>query len=182
MKKITVLLALAGLFLAGAASAGTITFSEAGAANNAFFSDDGQVKAEYVWSTGIADGHAHLDSVAGNIFEHGHGQSYQGLRLSLVGGGALTLNSFDFQGTWTVGSLNDGSGTVYNTAFGSWATQAIKLTSTSPIYIYANNEFAGGYLDNVVFDTAAEVPEPASAALLLLGMAGLATMRKTRAS
>lgn len=176
MKKIAVLLALAGLSLAGAASATTITFSEANATNNSFLSSDGTVKAEYVWGTGIADGHSHLNLGSGNPFEQGHGQAYQGLRFSSVGGGALNLASFDFQGTWTVSGLNDGSGTTYHTAFGSWVTQGINFTSNS-IYIYATGN-AGGNLDNIVFGASNDVPEPASAALMLLGAAGLAAMRR----
>ncbi|XYJ09723.1 PEP-CTERM sorting domain-containing protein [Telluria sp. B2] len=178
MKKFAVALALAGLSLAGSAGASTITFSEAGAINTSFLSSDGSVKVEYVWSTGAADGHSHLASIGGNLFEMGHGQAYQGLRFSSVAGGALTLSSFDFQGTWTVSGLNDGSGTTYNTAFGSWITQNINLTSSSPIYIYATGN-AGGYLDNVVFGAAAsDVPEPASMALMLLGAVGLAGVRR----
>lgn len=178
MKKIAVALALAGLSFAGAASAATISFSETGAADNSFLSSDGSVRAEYVWSTGIADGHSHLGSTGDNTFEAGHGQAYQGLRFSSVGGGSLTLNSFDFQGTWTVGGLNDGSGTTYTTAFGSWITQNINLTSNSPIYVYANGNW-GGFLDNVVFGAAvSEVPEPASMALMLLGAVGLAGARR----
>lgn len=178
MKKLAVALALAGLSFAGAAGAATITFSEPGAANTSFLSSDGSVKAEYVWSTGLADGHSHLNLGGGNPFEQGHGQAFQGLRFTSVGGGSLTLSSFDFQGTWTVSGLNDGSGTTYNTAFGSWITQNINLTSSSPIYIYANND-RGGYLDNIVFGAAvSEVPEPASMALMLLGAVGLAGVRR----
>ena len=176
MKRIAVLLALAGLSFAGAASASVITFDEADASNSSFLSSDGTVKAEYVWGTGAADGHPHLASVNGNVFEQGHGQRYQGLRLSSVGGGALTLSSFDFQGTWTVSGLNDGSGTTYNTAFGTWVNQGINFTSNT-IYIYATGN-AGGNLDNVVFGASNDVPEPASMALMLLGAAGLAGMRR----
>jgi hypothetical protein len=176
MKKLAVLLAFAGLSAAGAAGATAITFDEADAANTSFLSQDGTVKAEYVWGTGAADGHSHLASVNGNLFEQGHGQAFQGLRFSSVGGGPLTLSSFDFQGTWTVSGLNDGSGTTYRTAFGSWVTQGINFTSNS-IYIYATGN-AGGYLDNVVFGASNEVPEPASAALMLLGAAGLAGLRR----
>jgi hypothetical protein len=176
MKKLAILLSLAGLSFAGAASASVITFDEADASSASFLSSDGTVKAEYVWGTGAADGHPHLASVNGNVFEHGHGQTYQGLRFSSVGGGPLTLSSFDFQGTWTVSGLNDGSGSTYNTAFGSWVTQGINFTSNS-IYIYATGN-AGGDLDNVVFGASNEVPEPASAALMLLGAAGLAGMRR----
>lgn len=179
MKKTAILLALAGLTLAGAAGASTITFSESGAANTEFFSDDGLIKAEYVWSIGVADGHSHLATVAGNTFEQGHGQPYQGMRFSRVGGGELILNSFDFQGSWTVNGLNNGNGTVYSTAFGNWVTQSINLRSDGAIYIFAGDNWTSGYLDNVVFNEAAtDVPEPASAALMLLGMAGLATLRR----
>jgi hypothetical protein len=176
MKKLAVLLAFAGLSAAGAAGATAITFDEADAANTSFLSKDGTVKAEYVWTTGVADGHSHLSFGSGNRFEQGHGQAYQGVRFSSVGGGPLTLSSFDFQGTWTVSGLNDGSGTTYKTDFGSWVTQGVDFTSNS-IYIYANWD-GGGYLDNVVFGAPNEVPEPASAALMLLGAAGLAGMRR----
>ena len=176
MKKFAVLLALAGLSLAGAASASVITFDEAGVSSTSFLSSDGMVKAEYVWGVGTADGHPHRAGVDGNLFEHGHGQAYQGLRFSSVGGGALTLSSFDFRGTWTVSGLNDGSGTTYNTGFDSWVTQGIDFTSDT-IYVYATGN-AGGDLDNVVFASSNEVPEPASMALVLLGAAGLAGVRR----
>lgn len=182
MKKIATLLALAGAFACGAAGASTITFSETDAGNTVFYSADGEVKVEYVWSTGIADGHSHLGFVGGNTYESGHGQVYQGLRFSNANGGALTLASFDFQGAWTVGSLNDGSGTTYVSNTGNWVTRTLNLTSSSPIYIYANGMAGSGILDNVVFGAAAEVPEPASAALVLLGMAGLGFSRRKKAA
>lgn len=182
MKKIALQLAFAGLSICGAANATTITFSETGSANNTFLSTDGTILAEYVWSTGMANGHSHQAFDQGNPYERGHGQPYQGLRFSAVGGGTLTLSSFDFQGAWMVGSLNNGTGSTYSTGLGAWATQNVGLTSSNPIYIYATGNYQSAYLDNVVFgETSNDVPEPASAMLFVLGLIGLAAARKKAA-
>ena len=179
MKRLAVLFVLAFSY-ASIASATTITFSEVGAGNSAFLSSDGQVFVEYVWSTGLNDGHSHPALAGGNpgAFEQGHGQAFQGLRVSNVGGGAITLDSFDMQGQWWVSSLNDGSGTQYSTAFGAWVTQMANFTSTPYVYIYSTGG-GSGWLDNVVVSRgAAAVPEPSS--LLLLGGGLLAGVRRYR--
>jgi hypothetical protein len=166
--------------LAGTASASIITFSEAGSTSNSFTSADGTIRAEYVWSTGIADGHSHQGNSGGNLFEMGHGQSFQGLRFSLVGGGAITLDSFDMRGNWLVGVLNDGIGTLFSAGTagsGAWTNQDFALTSTDYIYIYANGVVGPGDLDNISFGAAA-IPEPISLALVGLGLAGVGLSRR----
>lgn len=180
MKKFFAVIALAASSFATMANAGTIfTFDEAGVANNSFFSTDGKVKAEYVWSMGTADGHSHRSVTGGNAFEAGHGQVFQGLRFSAADGiSSLTLSSFDLQGTYMVGSLNNGTGTIYKTGLVSWATESVNFSSSSPIYIYAYGQGIG-YLDNVTFNADVNaVPEPTSSALLLLGIGGLIAARR----
>jgi len=185
MKKLALLFVLV-LSYASTATATTITFSEAGAVGGtSFLSSDGLVLAEWVWSIGLNDGHDHISGVGGNpgAYEQGHGQAFQGLRFSNVGGGAITLVSFDMQGDWHVSSLNDGSGTEYLSAFGSWTTKLANFTNTPYVYIYADDDFSSGWLDNVVLNQApAAVPEPSS--LLLLGgglVAGVRRYRQRRA-
>lgn len=159
-------------------SAGVITFSEANVLNSSFLSSDGEALVEWVWSTGLNDGHSHL--VSG--YEQGHGQLFQGVRISSTDADALTLDSFDMRGNWLVSLLNDGTGTSYTAGTagaGSWTTQAIGLTSFSHIYIYANG--SRGDLDNIVFNTVSQVPEPASLALISLALLGVAVTRKRSA-
>lgn len=176
------LLAFLALF-ASNVSATVITFDEPGVFGS-FTSSDGSILAEWVWGIGTADGHHHsnTDSSFSGKYEDGHGQAYQGIRFSSVVPGSLTLDSFDLRGSWLVGLLNDGSGTLYSAGTegsGAWTTQSVGLTSSSYIYIYANGQIGAGDLDNVTFNTN-PVPEPASIALLGLGLAGLGFSRKKK--
>ncbi len=181
-KAAAVLAAVLAVGAAHQAEAAMITFSEAGVGNTSFTSTDGSVLAEYVWTTGLADGHAHTSSTGGNpdAYENGHGQQYQGLRFSSTGAGPLTLASFDLRGSWVVGLLNDGTGTSYSfgtNGTGSWGTQLVGLTA-STIYVYATG--TAGDLDNVVFGQVSAVPVPAALPLLMAGIGGLGLMGRRR--
>jgi len=189
MKRLVFAFVLA-LSYASAADATTITFSESGVTTGgSFLSSDGLVLAEWVWTTGLNDGHHHVSLAGGNpgAFEAAHGQEFQGLRFSNVGGGAITLVSFDMQGEWWVSLLNDGSGTQYTSPLGGgWVTMAPGFTATPYVYIYASVPGPGivgppGWLDNVVLNQTS-VPEPATFLLLAGGlMAGMRRYRRPRA-
>jgi hypothetical protein len=188
VKELAIGLVVAGaLCVSGEANASVITFSEAGVCNPNFTSSDGNVFAEWVWATGStgapsgtgnpgAIAHCHVSSSGGNpgAYEQGHGQLFQGIRISSVSGAPITLTSFDLQGSWLVGLLNDGSGTLYSAGppaedddpVGTWTTQLVGLTSPS-IYIYTNGQIGEARLDNIVANV---VPLPAALPLYGTGL------------
>lgn len=178
MKITKIIMLTAMLVLASNASATIITFDEVNVNSPSFLSADGAVLAEWVWGVGANDGHAHITSggPSGN-YESGHGQGFQGIRFSSTLFPTLTLSSFDLNGSWLVGLLNDGSGTQYSSQ--GWSTQATNFTASS-IYIYADGSIGRGSLDNVTFGV--PVPEPTSLALLGLALAGLGFSRKKKNS
>ena len=171
--KLTVILTFLFVFI-GNASASIITFDEAGSSGSSFTSADGSILAEWVWAIGSNDGHRHLATGSSGAYEAGHGQNFQGIRFSSLISSTLTLDSFDLNGNWLVGTINDGSGTLYSSM--GWTTQYVGLTALNPIYIYGTSGTGFAGLDNVVFSSS--VPEPVTILLLALGLAGLSLSRK----
>lgn len=167
---------LAMMGMAGTANAVVITFSEVGVCFPSFTSSDGSILAEWVWSTGQNNGHCHVQASGGNpgAYEAGHGQAFQGIRFSSVIPGPVTLTSFNLRGSWLVGLLNDGSGTLYSGG-ANWTTAPVGFSSTNPIYIYTNGSLGSASLDNVALNLS-QIPEPATITLLATGLAGLGFM------
>lgn len=114
-----------------------------------------------------------------------------GATVSKIGGGAFTLNSFDFGKEFsgsdiTVGYvLNLASGGTQTGSFtgnGAFQTLALGQTITSISFGLPTGGNAYIAIDNLSYDEAAAVPEPAMLGLFGMGAIGLGLARRRKSA
>jgi hypothetical protein len=186
---IAALLCCAGF---ASASAATITFDGLPGANNDLFTSF----SEAGFNVASSDGQVFVGQNFGNPVPSLFGGPLFGadtfaVTLTRLGGGAFTFQGFDLAsngGTTTFAVLGRLAGsTLLSTTGQQSATSGfVTLTngSTSTIDTLVLSFTAGGTsanIDNIrVTATAVSVPEPASVALLFVGLAGLGVAKRAR--
>jgi hypothetical protein len=140
-------------------------------------------------NTGLDDLHFHnMDSYGDNGGTNVG--THDDLVITVNGGGIFAVYAFDFEGfsqefgVEVVGTF-DGGGTISQIInpdgdANTYQTFALLgFTNLSSIaFNYLGDGSIGFFLDNIVVDAPRVVPEPGSLALLGLGLAGLARMRR----
>lgn len=168
-------LAAAAMLALGAAQATVLTFTGAGSANSATYTESG-----FTLTLSSCPGCTpHYGDGTGNVNTfnwHDGGANASGMTVTLTmnGGGAFSLFGLDA----VSGGVNNLSinGVGYST--GPVALNLLNVTSV----VFRDTTGNGVSIDNLNLGAASAVPEPASLALVGLGLLGLAATRRRRAA